>query len=207
MEWTSNADASPGGGSAIRFGDHPAPAGASSDWARHAASFSAYGTWQKSVSGSPVSEFDAGADASLRLDLDDDYTFNAAASYTRAPESASSPIEIPSVAERPIRQTLDASLGLDKAVGKLRLTLTGAVSRDIYGAAQLTDGSMLSQSDRNDTLASVTLRGGYQVSPAVTPFVETTYGRLLYDQTLNSAGYARSGNQMGRTRRRRARLR
>ena len=38
------------------------------------------------------------------------------------------------------------------------------------------------------------LRAGYEISPALTPFIETEIGRRLYDLTVDSAGYARSSD-------------
>ena len=46
------------------------------------------------------------------------------------------------------------------------------VVRDVYGDAELESGTILSQRDRNATLATVALRAGYEISPALRPFVE-----------------------------------
>ncbi len=196
IEWTSNAEEASGGSAAV-VSETTLRLNAQSDWSSHSASLDAYGTWRKSLSGAQLDELTAGADAALRLDLDHEFTLNGTAGYSRAPEAASSPVAITGVAERPIRQTLSASAGVEKGVGKFRLSLTGNATRDIYGDARLTAGGTLSQSDRNNTLATATLRAGYEVSPAVTPFVEAEYGRRLYDERLDSAGYARSSNRLG----------
>ena len=40
----------------------------------------------------------------------------------------------------------------------------------------------------------MTLRAGYEISPALTPFIETEVGRRLYELRQDSAGYARSSD-------------
>jgi hypothetical protein len=70
------------------------------------------------------------------------------------------------------------------------------VSRQQYGDATLIDGSSLSQEERNSTLATLRLRTGYAVSPALTPFIEGEFGRRFYDQKQDSAGYERSATRL-----------
>src|SRR5690606_10798540 len=66
-----------------------------------------------------------------------------------------------------------------------------------YGDAQLATGGTISQGERNNTLYTMTLRGGYEVSPAMRPFVEGEVGRRLYDARTDSAGFARSATRYG----------
>jgi hypothetical protein len=92
---------------------------------------------------------------------------------------------------------LNGSLGLEKEAGKALFGITGSVSHDSYGDAELEGGGTLSQRDRNSTLYAVALRAGYEISPAITPFVEAEIGRNIYDMEFDSAGYARSSDQFG----------
>ncbi len=59
------------------------------------------------------------------------------------------------------------------------------------------DGETLSQKDRNATLVTGLLRAGYEISPAITPFVEVEGGRQFYDEKVDSAGYRRSNDRYG----------
>jgi hypothetical protein len=113
------------------------------------------------------------------------------------PESASSPGAIAGTASQPIRQTSNGSLGIEKDVGRMRFTLTGAVAHDAYGDAQLSNGTSLSQKDRDSTLYTATLRTGYEISPALTPFTEVEVGRRLYDMRVDSGGFERSAARLG----------
>lgn len=196
IEWTSNATNTAGGSSDF-VSDSTLRIDAASDWARHSASLDAYGTYRTSVTGSGFSEFRGAANAALGLDLGNALRLDTTLGYERKPEDASSPVDITGAIGRPPRQTLSASAGLEKAVGKLRFGLTGAVNRDTYGDVALAAGGTLSQADRNQTLYSMVLRGGYEVSPALTPFVEAELGRRLYDNATDSSGYSRSANRYG----------
>ncbi|MCT7377515.1 outer membrane beta-barrel protein [Chelativorans salis] len=196
LTWTTNADSSPGGEEAL-LSETTLRLNAVSGWSRHRAVLNGYGTYRKSVSGDDVSEFEGGADAALELDLRGDLSARAALAYAARRESASSPVAIAGVVRQPLRHTIDGSLGVEKAVGKLRLRVTGEVSRNQYGDARLDNGDTLSQSDRNSTLALVRLRGGYELSPALIPFLEVEAGRRFYDEERDSAGYARSATRLG----------
>lgn len=192
---TSNADYSQNGASAI-LSESTLRLDAASDWSRHAASINAYGTLRRSISGARVDEKYAGVDGRLRLDLGNEFTALASLGYAINPESASSPVVIVGTVGRPIKQTLTGSLGLAKEVGKLRLGLTGNIERDWYGDAELSAGGVLSQRDRNFTLGTIVLRTGYEISPALTPFIEGEIGRRSYELRLDSSGYERSSDRL-----------
>lgn len=196
LEWTSNANEVPDGESAL-LSATTLRLTAVSDWSRHTATFNAYGTYRKTVSGAEVSDFEGGVKAGLQLDLAEGLRGLASLAYTIAPEAASSPALDVNVVERPLRQTIDGTVALAKDVGKLRLGIAGDVSRDQYGDAELAGGGTLSQSDRDSTLYALRLRSGYAISPAITPFVEGEVGRRIYDETHDANGYARSATRIG----------
>ncbi|MGB3391063.1 MAG: outer membrane beta-barrel protein [Pseudaminobacter sp.] len=193
---TSNASASPSGSSAV-LSETTLRLNAVSDWSRHAATIDAHGILRRSLSGEDLDETEAGINARLDLDLAEEMRGHGAFSYLRRPESASSPVVIDGTASQPIRQTFGGGLGLERDVGKLRFGVTGRVERDVFGDADLSSGGVLSQKERDSTLATLTLRGGYELSPALTPFVETEIGRRYYDEEIDSSGFARSSDRLG----------
>lgn len=196
VTWTSNASSSPGGSSAV-LSETTLRLNAVSDWSRHSAAIDAYGIFRKSISGEDVSDPEAGIDGDLILDLGGDFRATASARYNLRPESAASPVELPPVTSRPLRQILTGSAGLEKDAGKLRLGLRGAVEQQQFGDADLEGGGTLSQRERDFVLTSAILRAGYEISPALTPFVEGEIGRRAYDLSLDSSGYDRSANRIG----------
>lgn len=195
LTWTSNANSSPNSGEAL-LSETQLRFNAVSDWSRHSAAFSGYGIFRESLSGEKLSEPQGGFDASLDLDLAESWSARAGLGYTVRPESATSPVVIEDTVSRPLRHSFRADAGVTKAVGKLRLGLTGNLDRENYADARLSGGGTLSQDDRNFTLAAVKLRAGYAVSPALTPFVETEIGRRFYDERVDSSGYARSADRL-----------
>jgi hypothetical protein len=193
---TSNADSSPGGKSAV-LSETTLRFSATSDWARNSASIDGYGIFRKSLSGQELHDVNGRVEGKLNLDLDNEWRAVGKLGYETAPESGSSPVVITGTLSQPQRQTFDGSLGIEKSVGKARLGLTGAAEHDSYGDADLSTGGTISQKDRDSTLYTATLRGGYEISPALTPFVEAELGRRVYDQRIDQSGFERSSNRVG----------
>lgn len=194
--WTSNATAAPNGQKSV-FSETNLRLDASSDWSRHAATIAADLNWRKSLSGGRIDELEGGINGRLDLELANELSAFAAASYRAAPESASTPGAIAASISQPLRHTFSASTGLSRDAGKLRLGLSGAVDREIFGDAKLADGTSVSQRERDSTLAMATLRVGYAASAALVPFVEVEAGRRFHDQRQDNAGYARSADRYG----------
>lgn len=193
---TSNADSSFDGRSAV-LSETTLRFSAASDWENHSATAWGYGIFRKTLSGQEVEDAQGRVEGTLDLDLDNDWRAVARLGYEAAPQTAASPVVIVGTASQPLRQTFDGSLGLLKDVGKLRFGLTGAVTHDSYGNADLSSGGTLSQKDRDSTLYTAILRGGYQISPALTPFAELEIGRRTYVHRIDANGYQRSGNRLG----------
>jgi hypothetical protein len=197
MTWTSNANYSPTPEPAV-LSETALRLNAASDWSRHSAVINAFGVYRKSVDGEEVTDPSLGFDATLNLDIKEDLRAVARLGYDLRPESADSPVDLPAaVVSRPLRHELTGSLGVEKGVGKFRFAATGAVERLGYDDAKLNNGTTLSQEERNSTLFTGTLRTGYQISPALTPFVELEIGRRNYDIAVDSNGFARSSDRYG----------
>ena len=136
----------------------------------------AFANFRKTISGEEIDELRGGVDGSFEHDLGGDWKVLGSIGYEVGPESASAPDSIEGTLEEPIEQIFSGSLGVEKDVGKLQLRLTGNVEREAFGDAELSTGGTVSQEDRNSTLVSGVLRTGYEISPALTPFVEVEYG-------------------------------
>ena len=193
---TTNANSSHGGKGAI-LSESTLRLNATSDWSDKTATIDAFGTFRKSIAGQDVSEPSAGINASLAVPFGKDYVARGTFGYSLTPESPSSPGFIAGTVGEPLTQSITGSLGVEKQAGRLRLSLTGNVERDTYGDAKLVGGGTVSQRERDSTLVSTTLRAGYEISPALVPFVEGEVGRSYYDQTVDSAGFRRSADRLG----------
>lgn len=192
---SSNADSSNGGKPAL-LSESGLRFNAVSDWRENSAVIDGYGIFRKTISGDEVQEARGRVEGTLNVDLDNELRAIAKLGYEAMPESASSPVVIEGTVEQPMRQTINGSLAVEKEAGKMRFALTGAVEHDIYGDAKTSTGT-LSQKDRDSTLYTATLRTGYEISPAITPFTEVEVGRRLYDLRVDSSGYERSSTRLG----------
>ncbi len=193
---TSNGDSSNAGKSAL-LSETALRFSAASDWRENSATIDGYGLFRETVSGYPVHNEQGRIEGQLNVDLDNELRAIAKLGYEAVPESASAPDAIAGVSKQPLRQTVDGSLAVEKDVGKMQYTLTGAISHDFYGDAKLSNGTSLSQKDRDSTLYTATLRTGYEISPAITPFTEIEVGRRAYDQRIDNEGFERSSTRLG----------
>lgn len=193
---TSNGDSSNAGKSAL-LSETALRFSAASDWRENSATIDGYGLFRETVSGYPVHNEQGRIEGQLNVDLDNELRAIAKLGYEAVPESASAPDAIAGVSKQPLRQTVDGSLAIEKHVGKMQYTVTGAVSHDFYGDAKLSDGTSLSQKDQDSTLYTATLRTGYEISPAITPFTEIEVGRRAYDQRIDNEGFERSSTRLG----------
>ncbi|WP_420960994.1 outer membrane beta-barrel protein [Brucella sp. IR073] len=193
---TSNADNSSDGKSAI-LSETALQLGVRSDWSRHQATIDASGNIVKTLSGQKVDEPRIDIESGLRLDLNDATKVNIGAGYHLRRESASNPSGIVGALKRPIVQTLNGSLGVERDVGVFFGAATARVERSVYGDAEISGGGKVTQKDRDANLVTLTLRGGYEISEAIKPFAEIEAGKRIYDQKRDDNGYERDATRLG----------
>jgi hypothetical protein len=193
---TTNADGTSDGSGAL-LSETRLRARATTDWARHSAFVDFDGIYDKSISGEEFSAPNAGLRGGIQLDLGERTTVKSEGGYRIRQEDPSAPTTIVGTSNRPIVQQLDGSLGVRHEFGKFFADVKGRVDRTTYGDAEFSDGSTISQKDRNNNFASVALRGGFEMSPAIKPFVEVQLGKLMYDEAVDSNGFRRSGPRTG----------
>lgn len=168
-----------------------------SDWSRHQLSIEAEGIYQRNISGTGETEPSARLDADLRLDLSDQTIANLTAGYDFERESSSDPNAINGASAQSGVHTYTAGARVTRDFGLIRGTIGTELQRRTYGSATLADGSRLALSDRNYTQGTVTARVGYELSPALIPYLEATAGRSIYDEKRDSLGYERSATTLG----------
>jgi len=194
LRGTTNADFTATGRSAL-LSETAVSLEATSDWSRHRATLKANGTFDRSITGQNVAEPQFSISGDLRLDLAGGMTATAGAAYDLQKESANTPNSVAGTLSQPLVHTIDANLGIERNSGLLYAKIGGKFERQIYGDAQLSGGGTLSQSDRNNNYAGLTLRGGVNISAALRPFIEAEAGRLLYDERFDTGGYQRSADR------------
>ena len=90
----------------------------------------------------------------------------------------------------PVFATFGGSAGVDQKFNRFDLSLKGDAERTAYQQSQLTDGTTASNDDRNFDQYGGTLRGAYELSPGVTPFVEFGTDTRVHDLNTDFSGYA-----------------
>ncbi|WP_119256794.1 outer membrane beta-barrel protein [Shinella zoogloeoides] len=167
-----------------------------SDWSRHQLTIDAEGVYQRNISGTGETEPEARVNGDLRLDLSDDTVAHITGGYAFERESATDPNAIVGASTQSGVQTLSGGANIMRDFGLIRGTFGANVERHTYGSATATNGSKLDQSFRNYTEGTLTGRVGYELSPALIPYLEASVGRAVYDDKL-SAGYERSFSTLG----------
>lgn len=168
-----------------------------SDWSRHQLTITGDGLWQRNLSGTGEEQPNIDINADLRLDLPSETTAHVTAGYQFFREDTDDPNAISGAAKQSGVNQFDGGLSVERDFGILRGTTALALTRTIYSDAELSDGSTVTLSDRNQTAGVLRGRIGYELSPALIPFVEADLGRTIYDDKFDSSGYQRSGQSYG----------
>ena len=164
------------GGDSGAFSETTLSARLVSDWARHQAEFNTTLTYRRNFAGDVTDEPEASADGRLQLDLGDLTTATLRGALRYRQED---PIQIDyqlQGSERP--KVFSSSLAgeLKHEFGPLVVTGTGTAAHEAYSGLQA------GYADQSYTTLTGALRTGYRLSPALTPFVEASLGRRIFDE-------------------------
>jgi hypothetical protein len=168
-----------------------------SNWSRNQLIITGNGTLQRNISGFGQEQPGINIGADLRLDISELTTAHITAGYQFSREDADDPNAVAGAAKQAGVNQFNLGASVEHDFGLLRGTTELALSRSIYSDVTLTDGTNASLSDRNETAGTWRGRIGYELSPALIPFIEADLGRAIYDETRDSAGYARSSKSYG----------
>lgn len=187
-----------GGGSTSRSYSQTGFRGSlTSDWSRHQLTIDADGIYQRNISGTGETEPSLRIGADLRLDLAEDTIANLTAGYDFEREDASDPNAVTGASTQAAVHGFTGGARVTRDFGQIRGTVGATLRRETYGSARLSDGSNLSLSDRNNNEGTLTARLGYEISPALIPYLEASAGRTLYDDKRDALGYERSFVTLG----------
>ncbi|RFC65000.1 hypothetical protein DYI37_03800 [Fulvimarina endophytica] len=172
------------GGKGGAFSETSLEMRALTDWARHGAELNARLTYRRNFAGREKDDPEAAVDGRIDLDLGalTSATLRGALSYRR--ENELDPVVDVGGATRP--EILTSSLG-------------GEISHE-FGLGTLTGGATLAREhylsnapgipDLSYTTATANLRAGYDLSPALSPFVEGSLGKRIFDDENRIGGDA-----------------
>ncbi len=165
-----------------------------SDWSRHEfkadlrGSYTGYSPDTEPTLSRPA--FDGRAEG--RIDVTKDTRIDAGARLLVSTDNPGSPNLQAGLQKLPIFTTAGGSLGLGHRFNRFDLSVRGDAERTAYQDSKLTNGSTASNRDRNYDQYAGTLRGAYELSPGVTPFVDVTSDQRKHEVSPDPNGYQRN---------------
>ena len=129
-----------------------------------------------------------------RIDVHDGTQINLGARALVSTDNPGSPNLQAGLSKLPVFATYGGSAGVTQRFNRLELSLKGDAERTSYQDSQLTDGTTASNKDRDYNQYSAVLRGAYELSPGVKPFVEIDLDTRVHDLDTDSFGYQRNSH-------------
>lgn len=156
-------------------------------WSRHELRGelrSSYTTYSESMTPSLDRPF---VDARVfgRVDVHHDTKVDLETRFLLSTDNPGSPNLQAGLAKLPIFTTVGGTAGVTQTFNRFEVALKGSVDRTAYSDSELTDGTTASNEDRNYVQYGSTLRGSYELTPGVKPFVEVGVDRRVHDSALN----------------------
>jgi len=169
-----------------------------SDWNRHQLNVILGGEYDGYFDKSVGNEHSVDATATGRIDVRDSTRVDLEAGYQYDPEDPSSAEVAPGSTAGGVH-TLTGKAGVTQDIRRFRTTLSGEVTREEYTGGtddgrRSTGAGRSASDDRDNTLVEGTLRLGYQVSPAVMPYVEGSLFARHFDREQDSSGIRRASD-------------
>jgi hypothetical protein len=166
---------------------------AQSNWSRHElkadlrGSYTGYSPDQTPTLSRPY--FDGKVDG--RIDVSHDTRITLGARDLVSTDNPGSPNLQAGISKLPVFTTFGGTAGLAHSFNRLELAATGDAERTVYQDSTLTDGTTASNEDRQYNQYKGTLRGSYELSPGVKPFVEFSADTRKHDLETDFSGYQR----------------
>jgi hypothetical protein len=165
-----------------------------SQWQRHELTATLRGTFTEydSVSSQDRPYLDAKVNG--RIDVTDFTHILLEARYLLSTDYPGSPNLPAGVAKLPPFTDIGATIGVTQRWNRFEVALKGTYDRFDYDNAQLLDGSTVSQKDRDYNQYGGQLRGSYELTPGIKPFVEADADTRVHDLPVDAAGEQRDSH-------------
>lgn len=184
---STNLSLTPGGASGA-FSETDLSLRLLSDWSIHQAELNGLVSYRRNFEGILESDPKLSLDGRLRLDVDrlTTATFTGAVQYRREDPADLTALDLAS--DRPDILAYSAGAKLERAVGRTLLELDATSLREVTSAD---DPPGFQRLDETYTTTTLGLRAGYELSPALKPFVAGSIGKRMFDEDLTFAGTER----------------
>ena len=193
--YNTNPGASPGGSGATVYSAAP-EIQVQSLWSRHElkadlrGSYTGYSPDESPTLSRPY--FDGKIDG--RIDVRHDTHVLLGTRALVSTDNPGSPNLQAGLSKLPVFVTYGGSAGLRQSFNRFEVTATGDAQRTAYQDSILTDGTTISNADRNYDQIGGKLRGSYETLPGVKPFVQIEADKRKHDTEFDENGFARDSN-------------
>jgi hypothetical protein len=126
-----------------------------------------------------------------RYDVTNTTALNGEARYVLDADDPGTPRIANRFAKLPLVSTAGGTAGVTQDVGRVQVSVKGAVDRVTFQDALLTNGTTVSNQDRNFTQASGQARLTYALTDEYKPFVTASVDRRTHDLPVDFAGFRR----------------
>lgn len=131
----------------------------------------------------------------MRVDATRDLHFDAEGRFLLDTQRTTSVnLQAASATSRPFFAVYGGTLGVTESFNRLSVSLRGSVDRSQFDNAQLADGTVINQSDRNLNQYSIGLRTAYEITPDISPFVDVLADTRVYDLRRDTSGVRRDSD-------------
>jgi hypothetical protein len=169
-----------------------------SDWARDELKGSLLGGYSDYFNAHSANAPNAAGTIDGRLDVTHDLSLDSEARLNIMSQTAGS-VTLPtgvvlSGNARPLIETYGATLGGAQKLGDLTLSLHGTLDRTSYQNATLATGGVEDLASDDFTAWGLRARAAYELSPVISPFVETVIDTRRYDAPIDFTGFERNSS-------------
>lgn len=192
--YSDNPNRRPNGGAGSSFGRLRGAIEGRSDWSRHELSFRASGQTRRYFeTPNPTYEPQLNGAVTGRVDVTERTQINSELRGSIAAARPGDPETPTGVRGDNITRSAGATLGVAQRFNRFSLRLDGLVDRFTVDNARLRNGTTLDNSDRAYNSYEARLRGSYEISPKLAPFVEIAVDTRNYDKTFANNGVGEGG--------------
>ena len=190
--YDTNPAHAPGGGGASLYSVAP-ELQMRSNWSRHELKADLRGSYTGySPEATPtLSRPNFNGKVNGRVDVTRDTRIDLATRLLVATDNPGSPNLQPGLAKLPVFTTFGGSGGVTHQFNRFELGIKGDVERTVYQNSTRTDGSTASNADRQYNQYTGTLRGSYEMTPGVKPYVEVRADTRVHDLNADISNYQR----------------
>ena len=167
-----------------------------SNWSVHAFDASLRAGYSDYFTAKDATRPDASLTLNGRLDASKDLAFDAQGRFVLDSQRAGTPgvLQNVTLAQRPLTYASGASLGATQKLNRLTLSLRGSLDRATNDNAVDSTGTVINLALQDYNSYGLRGRAAYEITPGISPFVDVTVDKRIYDTRVDTSGYARSSS-------------